>query len=160
MIKSTLLLGCLTALIILSTGCDAQFDVKGKVVEWVDAPDNEKGSIYIINVSMTQSGKVFINESPPEGYSMQPVATANISFFYEWRGKYEPIRGGYPTPSKNTLTSDFQGNFKEFWVVGPGEYNMKIVVQKDGYYSVERTFLFNGGDPGNFDFTVILVHKP
>ena len=142
-------------------GCDSELNVKGKVLELVNAPSTEKGSVYITNISTYQTHNIHISETPPQDINLQPIPSANISFWYiTEKGGIIPVRGGPPTPESNIISSDYLGNFKELWVVGPGKSNMKIIVQKDGYYTVERIFPFDGGDPGTFDFTVLLVPKP
>ncbi len=160
-IKLILLLTCLIMSVMFLTGCDSYLDAKGRVVEWVGAPNIEKGSVYIVNVSKQKTADIHINEYPPKGSNLQPAASATISFFYESGGeKYIPIRGLPPSPEKNTVISNSQGYFEESWVIGAGNTNMKIIAEKDGYYTVERIFPFQGADPGTFDFTVVLVRKP
>jgi hypothetical protein len=158
--KLILLFTCLILLSALLTGCDSTLDIKGRIFEWLDAPSNIKGDVYIMNVSDFQNHNVHINETPPQGYNLQPIPNVKVSFWYESKGEYFPIRGGYPTSQSNVISSDTNGIFKEFWIVAPGKYNLKIIVEKDGYYPIERIFPFNGGDPGTFDFTVLLVHEP
>ena len=142
-LRLLLLLGCFFALATFLTGCDSFFSAKGNIFEWVDAPNYEKGKIYINELAP---------ELPPEGYNLQPVASAKVSFY----PRMELSDGSF---SPAVQLSDNEGKFEESAVVAPGKYKMRITVEKDGYYPVERTFPFDGGDSGKFYFTVLLVRK-
>jgi hypothetical protein len=133
-LRLLLLLCCFFALATSLTGCDSVFQCKGNVFEWVDAPNYKEGEIYVNELPP---------ELPPEGYNLQPIASAKISF-----------DGG----KLAVLSSDNEGKFEYWSVVPPVEYNMKITVEKDGYYPVEKKFRFYG-DSGEFYFTVMLVRK-
>lgn len=122
--------GILVSISIFLTGCDNFIDLKGIAYEWLDAPANATSKIYI-------RYPIYDEEIEPTLKKMVEDATDNISV--------EPLSGvqvaiGIKSIKAKTAssypyktTSDFNGEFKEDWVLGGvnGDYHVKA--SKQGY---------------------------
>ena len=139
----------LLSIVMFTTSCDTFLGYEGVVYERLDVPDDYIGEIYI---SEYTGGEGYENIPSLEGYNLQPIESANISLYYQKRGSDEYIQDDFLTS-----LSDNNGEFRATSAVYGGKY-WKIVVEKDGYYTMEKYFLF--GEAVSFYFTVILVRKP
>ena len=99
-------------LVILSlvvSGCSTKLIVSGTVYEWVDAP-------------LDTDGEVYVDMAAPTDRIIEPVASASVPFLY---------RLGAVTTSEN-------GTFRESWVVPPGRLRMwDVKIEKEGYHTIK-----------------------
>ncbi len=148
-----LLTGMLASLTVLFSGCDGGLGIQGSVNEWVNAPNWEKGEIYI-DVGSSHNLK------------LKPIGSAHVAIYYK---NIPPMGASCVSPDEqdeigkwllwDEILSDPQGEFEKFWVIAAGEYPLKIVVEKEGYYSVEKEFMHGGGSFSHV-FDIWLVRKP
>jgi hypothetical protein len=152
-----IVIGLLASLLL--TACDSFLHVEGTVYEWKNAPNDAKGQIYI-------------NQKPPQEYDLQPVQFVTLRFLTNEHGWAKPDENRKFRPllvygPDNHLDKEavvrsvsYFGTFEGgWWVVGPGEYHMKIVVENANFYTIEQIFLFRGSEPGKYQFSVVLVRK-
>jgi len=99
--------------------------MEGTVYEWVDAPASFKGQIHI-------DEEVDLNSK-----NLQPLANVHLSCTYY-----------------ATATSDTTGSFVLGTVGGTGIQTERVTAEKEGYYTVEESFLH---DAGGDDYNVIII---
>ncbi len=140
------LMGLTLILAVSSTGCASSHSQKGTVYEWTNPPAGGTGQIYVDP------------EPKPQGSKTLPLDNASISFF-------APITIGCTSTVHEyyniggDCVSDARGSFSGDLALGFGQSSyMKIVVEKSGYYPVEKIFVFSKGTPLRFD--VLLVRQP
>jgi hypothetical protein len=127
------IIGCITLL----AGCHGFISTYGTVYEWVDAPASEKGNIYI-DEEVNLDDKV-----------VQPMADVKIYFSCNYGMTY---------------VTDSNGTFHQFGSAVPTtEYSIEIKAEKEGYYSLEKTFTHIGGRhgksgaPGKIDHSIVIL---
>ena len=130
--------GLLVALVVityLTAGVYRQVIIQGTVWEWVNAPAGEAGTVYAWERQSEESE----NWAPPPGVDLRPLSGVYVTYDALYKGRrYEKVlaishRDGYF--SKKTMK----------WKV-TGDITIHLNVNKEGYNSVNATFI-NKGDP-------------
>jgi hypothetical protein len=125
-----LLFGCIIALLaILSTSCDGLYSVNGVVYEWIDAPPDVKGEIYV-------------DVDAPTNRNIIPIADAAVSFDI-----YVPTK------------TDNDGAFESGGTCAPFRYMMKVKIEKEGYKTLNGSFQHPSDEGFEHSMTIFLVRK-
>jgi hypothetical protein len=95
---------------------------------------------------MVKRAKSTLTRNLPLG--MRPIENATILICDGEEDDNIPLYG-------HGITSDSEGKFEVEWAVAPRGGDMRIVVEKDGYFTVER--LFEGARIEWYQFVVIMV---
>lgn len=127
---SVLLLTCILILpVIFLAGCDGGLSATGTVYEWMDAPPDFTGEIYV-------------DVDPPSNRIIKPLSNSRVYLFWD-----EPVE------------TDFKGAFSMHAVVAPGRYMMDIRVEKEGYVTLKNQFQHNGGGLISHNISIFLARK-
>jgi hypothetical protein len=125
-------------IVLLVTSCDGYFHAEGIVYEWLDAPADSVGEIYV-------------DLDAPTNRNVNPIPAVDLSFV--------PI--GARTDTEESIwtvkaTTDSEGKFQGGEVVAPGIIMMSITVRKEGYTNLSGEFQNDGGR-GDHKMTIFLV---
>jgi hypothetical protein len=118
---------CVMILTFTLTACDGFLHVEGTVYEWINAPNDAKGQIYI-------------DEAIPDSLTLEPVTDITVWFGFRGMPADESGKMFHPPPVTNA-----SGNFSGGWVVAPGNSTYTVSVDEEGYYSLVKDFAHNGG---------------
>jgi hypothetical protein len=121
----------LVMLLFAVSGCDAALDVKGMVYEWVDAPADSNGELYI-------------NTEAPANRLIKPVADASVVL---------SVSSGI----KPNLTTDENGTFTWHNVLPAGlPRKVNVQIEKAGYTTITGGFQRDGV---NYSLVIFLVRN-
>jgi hypothetical protein len=151
-LKLLLIISFLIFLNTLLTSCDSFLTVDGIIYDWVNAPSNEQGQIYI-------------QTEPPKGLSLRPVTGATISYYFKNIPPMGPSCSSASEREKwilkrdGELTSNSEGIFHGFWAVAGNNFPWKVVINKEGYYQIEKEFIYDWETTEEYNFIILLIQK-
>jgi hypothetical protein len=131
------------------TSCDSTLNVKGIAYNWKNAPLNSQGIILD-------------NKKPSAEYSLTPIQGAKVSILFgRTNEKLEPLNNytGSKT-AEGILGTDNNGVFGGHWLDGFGKGYIKLVVEKEGYYTIEQVLKYDAVKANDFDLIILMVNKP
>lgn len=134
---------------LLLTSCDSTVNIKGVAYNWTDEPLDSKG--LIIN-----------NEKPLAEYSLTSIKGAKVNILYGvTTEKLESInKYTGPNADEGILITDDKGVFVGHWLDGFEGGYIKVVVEKEGFYSTEQVLKYDVTKANDFNLLILMVQKP